>query len=178
MRLFVAIPLPEEVRKELLELEESIQGVKWQKESILHLTLRFIGSVDRAVSEKVQYRLSEINLDSFKINIDGLGYFPEQGSPRVLWAGVEKHPDLILLQKKVEEACVNAGLEADKRPYTPHITIAKVKRRNKSKEVKSFIDRYEHFQLKSIPVNKFILYRSELKKEGAIHTVLDTYVLN
>lgn len=178
MRLFVAIPLPEEVRTELMELEESINGVKWQKESNVHLTLRFIGPVDRTVSDKVQHRLSEISNDSFKINIEGLSYFPGQGSPRVLWAGVKEHPDLILLQKKVEKACVNAGLDADKRPYTPHITIAKVKRRNKSNEVKSFIERHKHFQLKSIPVNKFILYRSELNKVGAIHTALDTYFLN
>lgn len=82
MRLFVAIPLPEDVRKALIELEESIKGVKWQKESNMHLTLRFIGSVDRAVSEKLQYRLSEINLDSFKI-----GVFSRTGKPAGLMGG-------------------------------------------------------------------------------------------
>ena len=178
MRLFVAIPLPESVKKQLTTLEKPIEGVRWQDSSQMHLTLRFIGSVNNETSEKVKSLLSEISHNSFEMAVNGLGQFPENGNPRVLWAGIEQHPDLMLLQEKVEDACVKSGLDAENRDYKPHITLAKVKEKRANNAVKSFINDHSNFRIKSIPVNEFILYHSKLSKEGAIHTAIQNYELN
>ena len=178
MRLFVAITLPEKVKKQLGNLEKPIEGVRWQDSTQMHLTLRFIGSVDNEISEEVQKRLAKISHQSFKMDINGLGQFPERGKPRVLWAGVKEQAELMKLQEKVEEACVNSGLETEDRDYKPHITIAKVKNNKANGAVKLFIDEYKNFSLGSIPVNEFTLFNSKLSKEGAIHIPIEKYKLN
>lgn len=178
MRLFVAITLPERVKKKLGNFERPIEGVHWQDSSQMHLTLRFIGSVNDDTSEELQSRLAKISYDSFEMNIHRLGQFPEKGNPHVLWAGVEKQPELMQLQEKVEVACVSSGLESKKREYKPHITLAKVKNRKASSKVKSLINEQNSPRLQSISVNEFTLFHSKLSKKGAIHTPVEKYKLN
>lgn len=178
MRLFVAIALPEKVKKQLGNIERPIDGVSWQDTSQLHLTLRFIGSVNNEISEELQNRFAKIDQQSFEMNINGLGRFPERGNPRVLWAGVEEQPELMQLQAKLEEACVKSGLEAEKRDFKPHITLAKVKHSKANKEVKSLINEYNNFRTASIPVSEFVLYNSKLNQAGAVHTPVARYQLS
>ena len=110
-RLFVAIRPPEAVREQLLDLMEGMPGMRWQDDDQLHLTLRFIGEVERPVAEDLTAALQHIRFDSFPIALDGVGKF-ERHRNGVLWAGVRPKEQLKALAAKVERACQSAGLDA------------------------------------------------------------------
>lgn len=176
MRLFVAIPLSEDIVAKLQSLRQPLPGVKWTRSEQFHLTLRFIGDVSGSVKKNVANKLQEISQGAFELNIDGFGFFPNIRNPRVFWAGLDPHTELMLLQEKVEHACREAGLEKETRPYVPHITLAKIKRR--PDELDTFLHQNEGFGIDSIPVTRFNLYQSKLQKHKAVHTVIRSYHLD
>lgn len=175
MRLFVAIPLPDKVTEALRTIGKSMPGVSWTQPDQFHLTLRFIGDVTPPVKEKVHQELSEINGRSCDITVKGFGFFPNKRRARVFWAAVDSHPLLFELQKKVERACRQAGIEAETRPFVPHITLAKIKKW--PDELDAILQQYENFGIESIPVRQFNLYESRLLKHKAEHEVLHSYRL-
>jgi 2'-5' RNA ligase len=178
MRLFIAVPLSEEVLESILELREPIRGIKWQKPSQMHLTLRFLGEAKQERFAEIKETLESIQLEKFTIGIKGVGVFPDKRSPRVIWAGIKKSEELLELQEKVEKCSRNAGFQPEKRPYKPHITFGRVKNATK-RQVRSFIesDRAKALSTK-MDVPCFNLYRSELRDDGARHSVMQEYSLH
>jgi 2'-5' RNA ligase len=177
MRLFIAIPLPDNIKKKLLNLQEPIRGVKWQKANQMHLTLRFLGEVSDEWHTTLKSGLSAIKQQPFTLNINGAGVFPNLRRPKVIWVGVEKSKPLAKLHNAVEKQCIEAGFEAEKRTFTPHITIGRVKRTS-TRQIKTFIKSspIKSFSLE-LKVDCFNLYRSELLAEGAKYTVIEGYRL-
>lgn len=176
MRLFLAIPLPDDVKQRLGDLQQPMEGIRWQPPRRYHLTLRFIGEADRDLTQAIHKQLEEIKIPPFKLNLKAPGYFPENRYPRVLWAGVEEESQLMELQRKIEQVCREAGLKPEKRKYNPHITLGKVKGAPKQ-DVLSFINQHKRFRMSDIPVTEFILYSSRLHPDGAIHKPLERYSL-
>lgn len=176
MRLFVAIPLPEFVKKNLGDLQQPIEGVRWQQQSQLHITLKFLGDTDRDRIQDLQTHLSKIDRPSFSITISGFGYFPEGKQPRVLWAGIEKNKPLTKLYREVEQHCTALGFEEDARSFKPHITIARTDGVPK-RDVMSFINQHKQFRISDVPVDEFVLYESKLDPDGAKHSRLKTFEL-
>src|SRR5918993_863707 len=123
-RLFVAIRPPERVREQLLDLMEGVPDLRWQQEEQLHLTLRFIGEVERPVAEDLAAALAGIRCERFSIRLDGVGKF-EKRRHGALWAGASPKDRLKALNAKVERACQSAGREPERRAYHPHITPAR-----------------------------------------------------
>src|SRR5688500_3585997 len=121
-RLFAAIRPPAPVRRQLLDMMEGVRGARWQDEDQLHLTLRFIGEVDRHRAEDVAAALGSIHHPRFSIAINGVGTFEKRGKG-VIWAGVTPQEQLKTLHKKVDQACLAVGVAPDNRAYLPHITI-------------------------------------------------------
>jgi 2'-5' RNA ligase len=173
-RLFVAIRPPEFIRELLLDLMEGDRTLRWQDDGQLHLTLRFIGEVERPIAEDIAAALGRIRSDRFIISLDGVGGF-EKHRHGALWAGVRPKEQLKALAGKVERACQSAGLEAEQRAFHPHITLARWKGRAPS------LDRIieGHSGLHSGPweVNEFILYESRLGHEGAHYEPVAAYPL-
>lgn len=168
MRLFTAITIPEHVKTKLQKLLTPIEGVKWQNKSQMHLTLRFIGEVNSGTANRLIDELEEVAVSPFEITVDQLGTFPERGKSKVIWIGVMPNENLLDLHAQLETACQNAGLEADNRPYKPHITLG----RNKSdstNEIRRYIERQTVPDFKPISVSEFCLIRSELTPKGAIY---------
>ena len=122
-RLFVAIRPPEAIREALLDLMEGVPDLRWQQDEQLHLTLRFVGEVERPVAEDLAAELERIRFDRFEMALDGVGKF-EKHRHGALWAGVAPRDQLKALNAKVERACQSAGLEPERRAYHPHITLA------------------------------------------------------
>ena len=116
-RLFVAIRPPEAVRSQLLDLMEGVKGARWQDEDQLHLTLRFIGEVDRHLARDIAAALGSIHHPRFEIALSGLGTFERRGQPVTLWSGVSPHEPLKALHKKVDQAVLRAGVAPDRRAY-------------------------------------------------------------
>ena len=176
MRLFIAIPLPKGIKQQLLDLQQPIDGMRWQPQEQMHLTLKFVGEVDKTTASELQEELDKIDHTEFSITIAGIGYFPEGKQPKVVWAGIKKNVVLEKLHQKVEDHCETIGIAPENRPYKPHVTIARIKSTSK-RAVTSFINKHKKFTLSEIPVNEFVLYESKLHPDGASHHQLQTYLL-
>lgn len=177
MRLFVAIPMPESVTEQVGEVQEPIEGVRWQKEQKLHLTLKFLGNTETQRAREIQQALDAISISSFSITIDGLGYFPKGKKPRVLWAGIQKNEPLQKLHEAVESRCTDLGFDPEQRSFKPHVTIGRIKGASRS-EVEDFIDQHKNFHISDVPVEEFVLFESKLHPEGAKHFRKKTYNLS
>ena len=167
-RLFVAIDLPSDIKKQLGRICFGLPGAKWVESEQLHLTVRFIGEVDGLIFENVAYALSTVRCEPFEIKITGMGFFPPRKVPNTLWAGIEKNDNLKQLHDKVESALVRAGLDHEKRKFAPHITLARLKDTPVEK-VAAFLAGYGPMSLETFQVEEFCLYSSFLSSNGAIH---------
>lgn len=168
-RLFVAIDLPEQIKRTLARFSSEIPSARWVGSEELHLTMRFIGEVDQETFSSIKTVLAGVKFPAFPLSICGVGHFPPGRHPRVLWVGLGPCDPLIQLQQEIEIALLDAGITADERPFSPHITLARFK-----ESVPAAVERFEkahlEFACPSFEVNHFILYSSVLTPRGAIHT--------
>lgn len=174
-RLFVAIRPPEPVRNQLLDLMEGVADVRWQEDEHLHLTLRFIGEVDRHLAEDVHAALGSIHQRRFSLQLAGLGSFDRRGGTGVLWAGVGPQEPLHALHKKIDQALDRIGVEPDRRAYSPHISIARLGRGAGS--IEPLVRRWGGITSELFEVREFRLYESRLTPQGALHSVVERYPL-
>lgn len=175
-RLFVAIRPPSEIRNQLLDLMEGVNGARWQDDDQLHLTLRFIGEVERPQAEDVAAALGSIHQPRFELALSGIGSFDRRGQAVTLWAGVAPHEPLKALHKKVDQACLRAGVEPDRRAYLPHITLARLGR--SSAPIASLLESRGGLSSPPFPVDSFCLYESRLSAAGAAYSVIERYPLD
>ncbi|WP_445666524.1 RNA 2',3'-cyclic phosphodiesterase [Fodinibius sp. AD559] len=176
MRLFIAIPLPKGVKQKLVGLQQPIDGLRWQSQEQMHLTLKFVGEVNKATAAELREELDKIDHPEFSMTIAGIGCFPEGKPPKVVWAGIKENMILEELHQKVEDRCEKMGIAPENRPYKPHVTIGRTKSTPK-RAVTSFINQHKTFALPDIPVDEFVLFESKLYPDGARHQRLQTYLL-
>jgi RNA 2',3'-cyclic 3'-phosphodiesterase len=174
-RLFVAIRPPEPIRDLLIDAMDDSPEFRWQDEEQLHLTLRFIGEVERPVAADLADALGRIRAKRFELRVAGVGQF-EQRNSGALWAGVEPKQPLAALAAKVERACLVVGLEPERRAYHPHVTIARWKGRRK-REVADFLDRNRGLVSEPFAVDAFTLFESRLSRHGAHYEAVGPYPL-
>ena len=174
-RLFVAIRPPEAVRDLLIDAMDERADFRWQDDEQLHLTLRFIGEVERPVAEDLAAALAQVRSERFRARIYGVGRF-EQRSAGALWAGVEPKAPLAALAAKIERACQQLGLEAERRAFHPHITVARWKGR-RTREVQDFLEHHSRLKSEPFEVTEFILFESRLSRHGAHYEEVARYEL-
>ena len=169
-RLFVAIDLPEYIRQTLVDLNPHIHGVRWIERNQMHLTLGFFPDVLEDVDLALREKLSAIQFRAFFLPVEGIGTFPSKGPAKIIWIGVGNgHPHLFQLHKRVQEAALAVGLEADLRPWHPHITLARC-RDVPGGALRKFFKVNDEFDAGMFRVEAFHLYCSELTPAGPIHT--------
>jgi 2'-5' RNA ligase len=169
-RLFAAIEVPETLRKVLVDLDPEIAGVRWVDSNQMHLTLGFFGDVAVDAESALRDKLSAVEFGGFFLPITGIGTFPPKGAPKIIWIGVGTgHPHLFQVHKRVQEAAIAAGIEADLRPWHPHFTLARC-RTPIGKDLPKFLKRHADFDIGMARVDAFHLYSSELTLSGPIHT--------
>ena len=174
-RLFVAVRPPEPIRDLLIDAMDDNPDFRWQNDEQLHLTLRFIGEVDRPIAEDLANALSRVRAERFSIRINGVGRF-EQRSGGALWAGVEPKEPVAALAAKVERACQQVGLEPEHRAFHPHITLARWKGR-RSREVQAYLEAHRGLSSEPFTVDDFMLFESRLSRHGAQYEPVETYAL-
>lgn len=174
-RLFVAIRPPETIRDLLIDAMDEGADFRWQDEEQLHLTLRFIGEVERPAAEDLADALGKIHAPRMELSISGVGRF-EQRNSGALWAGVEPKAPLAALAAKVERVCQSVGLEPERRAFHPHITLARWKGR-RAREVHDFLDRKRALSSEPFDVDEFILFESRLSRHGAHYEAVEAYGL-
>jgi len=185
IRSFIAIELPEEIRQALAELQARLQtekqpAVKWVDPYGIHLTLKFLGSIAAAKTSDITSAMEEAARDiaPFPLEVKGVGVFPNFKRVRVVWVGVEGDIlQLKLLQQRIESSLVPLGFARESRPFTPHLTLARVREKGSSIEQQNFgqviasasFESAHHFT-----VNRINLMRSQLTTEGAIYSQIKT----
>ena len=174
-RLFIAIRPPEHIRDLLIDAMDDSADFRWQEDEQLHLTLRFVGEVDRHVAADLTDVLSRVRAPRFEARIKGVGSFDHRGAG-ALWAGVEPKEPLAALAAKLERACQAVGLEPERRAFHPHITLARWKGR-RSREAEEFIAGRRALASEPFAVDEFILFESQLSRHGAHYEAVETYPL-
>ena len=175
-RLFVAIRPPEPIRDLLIDAMDGGADFRWQDDLQLHLTLRFVGEVERPVAEDLADALGRVRAARFELRIKGVGRFDQRNSG-ALWAGVEPKAPLAALAAKVERACLGVGLEPERRAFHPHVTLARWKGR-RSREAEEFVARRRALASEPFAVDEFILFESRLSRHGAHYEAVGTYPLS
>lgn len=173
-RLFVAVRPPREIRERLLSMMGGIQNARWQDDDQLHLTLRFIGEVERHLAEDIAAAIGSVHHKPFEIGLAGVGSFVKRGKG-ALWAGVEPADELKRLHKKIDQACLRVGIAPDNRAYHPHITLARLGR--SAGPADPFIARWSTLSSPPFLVESICLYESRLGSEGAMYTIVERYHL-
>jgi 2'-5' RNA ligase len=179
MRLFIAIPLGQAVEAELKRLTARLRpaapDLRWSHPESWHITLQFLGSTTDEQYACLLPHLSELKAAPFPINFDGLGVFERAG---VFILKVAPTPALAALQKKVEAATQPCGFEPEDRPWRPHITLARSKSGNKSRELRTLPDRAsESVRFDRILATEFRLYESHLSAGGSKYEVKHQFPL-
>jgi 2'-5' RNA ligase len=176
IRLFVALDLPEPLRRRLAALQQPLPRSRWVAPDNMHVTLRFIGEVANDVAGDIDDMLARIAMPPFDIRIGGFGSFASKGLVRTLWAGVEKSEALGRLQAKVETACQRAGLPPEGRKFHPHVTLARC-RDIREELTRGFLAACDGFHGDTVRVDGFTLYSSRLGHEGSVYTPEARYPL-
>ena len=175
-RLFVAIRPPDRIRDLLLGAMGGISGARWLSDDQIHLTLRFIGEVDRHQAVDVHAALGAIHHRRFDIAINGVGTFDRRGRPETLWAGVAPLEPLRTLHNKVDQAMARVGVAPDQRTFFPHITLARLK--PSSGSVRNMLEQSGGLKSEPFSVDQFALIESKLTPDGADYTIVEAYPLD
>lgn len=170
IRLFVALPIPEQYRAPLGMLKGGVPGARWVSPENLHLTLRFIGNTDGRTYTDVMDALAGVRAPAFDLSLKGIGFFGERGRVDSLWVGIAKGEALMRLHDKIETALQRVGLEAEHRRFMPHVTLARLKSAPGAR-VADWLMVNAGFTLPSWRVSEFSLLSSYLGGEGAIYQV-------
>lgn len=179
IRTFVAINLPGDLKvvigRFIDSLRGEVRGVKWVKDANLHLTLKFLGDVDRQLLPEVTAALdgAMAGLRAVSVSLQGAGVFPPRGRPRVVWldmaAGAE---GLALLQRRCEEALASLGFPQEDRPFTPHLTVGRAKDLRDPRPLVSALDAVKGRKWGDFVADRVHLMRSELFPTGPTYSIL------
>ncbi len=179
MRLFIAIEIPDDIKKGLAEAQSRLKGAgvdaSWTRPEGIHLTLKFLGEVPEARVTEIMTALTEAikSTGGFRIEVAGAGAFPHTRNPRVVWAGISGDTDrLVVLQASVEKAMVKTGFEREDRRFSPHLTLARVKYLRARDNWQKALDGVKDLKLPSFDADHVSLIKSELKPSGAVYTEL------
>lgn len=184
IRAFVAIALPEEVRRHLREVSEKLKALQLDGRlanvDAIHLTLKFLGNVAEEEIPAIRDALSESvqGVSPFRFEVCRLGVFPHLANPRVLWVGITDNPPLQDLQQRVEKAFEKLGFEPEGRAFKPHLTLVRLKsKKNLPALIRCLRDEGPTVHCGTAPVEEVHLYQSILKPEGSEYRKLFTVTL-
>jgi len=163
------------MRDALIATMGGVEGARWQTDDQLHLTLRFIGEVDRHVAEDVAASLGSVSHPGFALQLDGIGTFDRRGRIDSIWAGVTPHEPVRLLHAAVTRALTRAGIAPETRAFVPHITIARLTRGPASTKGMA-IERLWPPPIEG-RFDHFILYESQMGSSGSSYSMVERYPL-
>jgi 2'-5' RNA ligase len=186
MRLFFAVQLPEGLIGRIAAVQTELagrltdSGVRWTKTEQLHFTVKFLGDTPAEKIERVIQAGNAVREEnpSFELAIGGLGGFPSSNRPSVLWLGASKGAEnLRNLALQLDEILVKYGYRAEKRPLTPHLTLARIKTYSGEAETTRLLKAHEVGDIGSTMIDRFVLMRSTLKPTGSEYNVVEEYML-
>lgn len=179
MRLFTAIDLPSEIVYRLERLLMVLRPealIKWSPLDNLHITTKFIGEWPERRLEELHDALAAIGpREPFEIEIRNLGWFPNERSPRVLWAGVHAAEGLNALARDTQEAVAKLGVVAEARDFSPHLTLARIKNPVPLQGLRRRVAELQPAALGTFRASHFALFRSDPGSNASIYRKLREY---
>lgn len=175
--MFVAALLPEEIKELINEyvgaLKPLCEGVRWERCEKLHVTLKFLGDVEELQTDKLTAAIGKLipDFSPFELKIEKLGGFPNLRNPRVLYIGLSENDELRAFQEKIEQKLGALGFVNERRRFTPHVTVGRVRRRLKLKKPLPVSESV------SFKIDKIGIMKSELSNEGSVYTPLSLFTL-
>ncbi len=180
IRSFIAIELPDELRLELGQLEARLKSgkqpwVKWVDPDSIHLTLKFLGNITLDRTGEITRAMEEAaqGTPPFHLEVKGLGVFPNLKRVQVAWVGISGEVDKLgQLQQRIESNLARLGFAPESRPFTSHLTLARLRNRASLDERQGFgqLITGTRFEAGTIKVDAISLMRSQLTREGAIYS--------
>lgn len=178
MRCFIAVPLDpalkEGIDASVADLKKSGADVKWVRAENLHLTIRFLGDTDEGFLPSLQEGLSTVasKYGPMTVGLQGIGLFPRKGSPRVVWIDIRDYRALAGLQQDIEEVLFTLGIQKEDRPFSPHLTIGRVRSQRNVKTLLGGLQALSDRDFGALRVRSFSLMKSELRPAGPEYTTL------
>ncbi|MCH4893169.1 RNA 2',3'-cyclic phosphodiesterase [Sphingomonas sp. SFZ2018-12] len=174
-RLFVGLRPPPAIRNALGAVMRGVERARWQDDGQLHLTLRYIGEVERPVAEDVAEALLGIAFAPITVTLAGVGQFTTRGRVNSLWAGVSPHDALTRLHLKIDRALVRIGLPPEGRAYLPHITLARMS--GGAGPIDGFLACNAALASPPFTLDHFLLFESHLGRDGSRYEAIARYPL-
>jgi len=176
MRVFIAIPCPDELKEGMVEIQESIKDLgklTLVKPENIHITMKFLGEVEEGKIPDINKRLDNLSeLQSFDISLKGVGVFPSMDYIRVVWVGVDKGADRITeIHSEIDRKLNELNFKKDKN-FHPHLTIARVKFLKKKEELRNIIQKDSAMDFGSFKAERIELMRSRLSPKGPEYSII------
>ena len=184
IRAFLAIDLPESYLAGLTAVQDYLKksgaDVRWTKVSSIHLTLKFFGDISEDQVETITAAASAITgaTPAFSLKGQGAGTFPSPKSPRVIWLGLSGETEILAsLVQDLEQALAPLGFPPEKRKFTPHLTLGRVRSSQGREALGRFLQSVPLPDFTDFQVEHLVLYRSTLRPQGALYTPLQKIAL-
>jgi 2'-5' RNA ligase len=183
LRAFIAIEIPVQLQNSIerhtSRLRQTLgdQIVRWVPAQNMHLTLKFLGDIATSHVEFIRQLIAQeaASHQEFELQISGLVSFPSSRRPSILWAGLHSPPELASLQKSIEAGALRLGYEKEERPFSPHLTLGRVRQNISPAEMQQVRNALGTIQLGNIGISRvdsIHLIKSDLFPSGSVYTKL------
>lgn len=171
MRTFIAVEPSKTLRSGISRLRRDVPGVKWVPSEQIHLTLNFLGGVDDGMLTVIAGELRRVRFKSFSLTIGSCGFFPNERRPNVFWLGLGRSEPLTSLKADIDARLQRVSNNfLDDKPFVPHLTLARLKRRTPKRSVKQVASLFpSELEATTFTIDAFFLFSSVLRPEGALH---------
>lgn len=131
LRLFISVNITDShIKSTIADVQKqcAFKGVKLVDPELFHFSLHFLGDTSESLIPELKKIIDSIKIAPFSVSLDGIGVFPALQNIKVIWAGVSTGSnELQLIKKQLDDPLEQLGFKIEKRPFTPHLTIARVK---------------------------------------------------
>ncbi|MFC1624541.1 RNA 2',3'-cyclic phosphodiesterase [Candidatus Omnitrophota bacterium] len=184
IRTFIAVEIDpsnkQKISEVIAQLKRADSDIKWINESQMHLTLKFLGNIEKSSVQKISDIIKPIadSFNAFMIQFSQIGAFPNMRHPRVIWLGIDKGSEsLKLLNKEIETGLEKNGFQKEGREYKAHLTLGRVKSLKNIQEAMRLLSEISFEPQSEIKITRLVLFQSTLTPKGAIYTPLAEFPL-
>ena len=175
--LFIAVSVPSTIAERLAALGGGIPGGRQVPAENMHITLRYLGEIEAMLADEICEALAAVGHPAFTLCVSGVGYFGKRRDPRLLYAGVRPHDDLVALHHKVEGLLLQLRVPPRERKYHPHITLARLKNAS-PRRIGDFVAANNLLESPPFEIRSFALHESHRRSDGSHYRMIQEYSLD
>ncbi|MEN8192950.1 MAG: RNA 2',3'-cyclic phosphodiesterase [Bacteroidota bacterium] len=182
IRLFIALILNDKILQEIVDLRKEFypedNSARWEKKERLHITLKFLGEVDSSLVSEIDNKLESIfkNYNQIDFIFSKFRVIKKHSIPKILWLGIKRNNLLESLYSDIDIELSKLGFEREERKYNPHITLLRMKGKEKLSKIERLIQ--NQIEVNNTFIDEAALIKSELHPKGSTYTRIKSYKLN